>query len=94
MGKTKYLSAFERGTVVGARHIGLCEELQRCWVFNTQTFPVRIKNGQAPTGHPANWTAVVRIGVLWTAVVSIGVNMGQHPCGTLSTPCRVHVLIN
>jgi hypothetical protein len=21
---------------------------------------------------------------------SIGVNMGQHPYGTLSTPCRVH----
>jgi hypothetical protein len=25
-----------------------------------------------------------------TTVVSIGVNMGQHPCGMLSTPCRVH----
>jgi hypothetical protein len=23
-------------------------------------------------------------------VGSIGVNRGQHPCGTLSTPCRVH----
>uniref|UniRef100_A0A4W5RNW4 Syntaxin-binding protein 5-like n=1 Tax=Hucho hucho TaxID=62062 RepID=A0A4W5RNW4_9TELE len=28
-----------------------------------------------------------------TTVGSIGVNMGQHPCGTLSTPCRVHVPI-
>ena len=25
-----------------------------------------------------------------TTVGSIGVNMGQHPCGTLLTPCRVH----
>ena len=24
-----------------------------------------------------------------TTVGSIGVNMGQHPCGTLSTPCKV-----
>ena len=28
MGKTKYLSAFEQGTVVGAGHTGLCQELQ------------------------------------------------------------------
>jgi hypothetical protein len=27
-------------------------------------------------------------------VGSIGVNMGQHPCGTFSTPCRVHVPTN
>jgi hypothetical protein len=25
-----------------------------------------------------------------TTVGSIGVIMGQHPCGMLSTPCRVH----
>ena len=35
MGKTKDLSAFERGMVVGARHTGLSQELQRCWVFHT-----------------------------------------------------------
>ena len=29
-----------------------------------------------------------------TTVGSIGVNMGQHPCGTLSTPCRVHAQMN
>jgi hypothetical protein len=29
-----------------------------------------------------------------TTVGSIGVNMGQHPYGTLSTPCRVHTLTN
>ena len=27
-------------------------------------------------------------------VGSIGVNMGQQPSGTLSTPCRVHALMN
>ena len=84
MGKTKYLSAFERGIVVGGGHTGLCQELQRCWVFHAQQFPVCIKNGPPTIGHPANLTTVG----------SIGVNMGQHPCGTLSTPCRVHVLTN
>ena len=43
-----------RGMVVGARHTGLCQELQGC----------------------------------------IGVNMGQHPCGTHSTPCRIHAPTN
>ena len=76
MDKTKDLSAFEWGMVEGARHTSLCQELQRCWVFHAQQFPVCIKNGPPPKGHPANLT-----------VGSIGVNMGQHPCGTLSTPC-------
>jgi hypothetical protein len=41
LGKTKDLSAFERGTVVGARRNGLCQELQRCWgFFHSQQFPV------------------------------------------------------
>ena len=64
MGKTKYLSAFERGMVVGARRTGLCQELQRCWVFHTQQFPVCIKNGPPPKGHPANLTQ------LWEALES------------------------
>jgi hypothetical protein len=54
MGKTQYLSAFEWGMVVGAERTGLCHELQRCWVFHTQQFPVCIKNGPPPKGHPAN----------------------------------------
>jgi hypothetical protein len=29
-----------------------------------------------------------------TTLGSFGVNMGQHPCGTLSTPCRIHVPTN
>ena len=76
----KYLSAFERGMVVGARRIGLCQELQCCWVFHAQQFPVCIKNGSSAKGHPANLTTVG----------SVGVNMGQQPCEMLSAPCRVH----
>ena len=64
MGKTKYLSAFEWGMVVGARCTGLCQELQRCWVFHDQPFPVCIKNGPPPKGHPANLTQ------LWEALES------------------------
>ena len=29
-----------------------------------------------------------------TTVGSIGVNIGQDPCGILSTPCRVHAPMN
>ena len=76
--------AFEQGMVVAARRTGLCQELKRCWVFHSQQFPMRIKNGPPPKGHPANLT---QLG-------SIGVNMGQYSCGTLSTPCRVHAQTN
>ena len=48
------VSAFEQGMVVGARSTGLCQELQRCWVFHAQLFPVCIKNGPPPKGHPVN----------------------------------------
>ena len=64
MGKTKYLSAFERGMVVGVRCTSLCQELQRCWVFHAQQLPVCIKNGPPPKGHPANLTQ------LWEALES------------------------
>jgi hypothetical protein len=64
MGKTKDLSAFEQDMVVGARHTGLCQELQCCWVFHAQQFPVCIKNGPPPKGHPANLTQ------LWEALES------------------------
>ena len=62
MGKTKYLSVFERGMVVGARRTGLCQDLQRCWVFDAQQFPVCIKNDPTPKGHLANLTQ------LWEAL--------------------------
>ena len=64
LGKTKYLSAFEWGMAVGARRTGLCQELQRCWDFHAQQFPVCIKNGPPPKGHPANLTQ------LWEALES------------------------
>jgi hypothetical protein len=64
MGKTKYLSVFERGKVVSARQTSLCQELQRNWVFHAQMFPVCIKNGPPPKGHPANLTQ------LWEALES------------------------
>ena len=40
--------------VVGARCTGLCQELQHCWVFHAEQFPVCIKNGPPLNGHPAN----------------------------------------
>ena len=64
MGKTKDWSAFEWGMVVGARRTVLCQELQCCWVFHTQQFPVCIINGPPPKGHPANLTQ------LWDALES------------------------
>jgi hypothetical protein len=35
---------------------GICQELQRCWVFHAQQFPVCIKNGPPHKGHAANLT--------------------------------------
>jgi hypothetical protein len=64
MGKTKYVSNFERCMVVGTRRTGLCQELQRCLAFHAQQFPVCIKNGQPGKGHPANLTQ------LWEALES------------------------
>ena len=58
------LSAFERCMDVDARRTGLCQELQRCWVFHAQQFPVCIKNGLPPKGHPANLTQ------MWDALES------------------------
>ena len=73
MVKTKDLSAFEQGMVVGPRRTGLCQELQRCWVFHTQQFPVCIKNDPPPKGHPANFTQ------LWETLESIfAVERFQH----------------
>jgi hypothetical protein len=75
--RQKDWSAFERGTVVGARHTGLCQELQRCWVSRVYE----------------EWSTTQRTSSqLDKTVGSIGVNMGQHPCGTPSTPCRGHEL--
>ena len=64
MGKTKYLSASERGMVVGFRRTSLCQELQCCCVFQAQQFPMCTKNGPPPKAHPANLTQ------LWEALES------------------------
>ena len=84
MGKTKYLSAFERGLVVGARHTGLCQKLQRCWVFYAQQFPVCIKNGPPPKGHPANLTQLCEaLEATWASI----------PVERFRTPCRIHASV-
>ena len=57
------MGAFEQGMVVGARHTGLCQ-LQRCWVFHAQHFPVCIKNGPPTKGHQTKLTQ------LWEALES------------------------
>ena len=56
MGKTKDVSAYERGMVVDARRTALSQERHRCWVFHAQRFPGCIKTGPPPRGHPANLT--------------------------------------
>jgi hypothetical protein len=50
------ISSFEQGMVVGARRTNLCQELQCCWVFHTQQFPMCFKNGPPPKGPPVNLT--------------------------------------
>ena len=62
-----------------------CQELQRCWVFHAQQFPVCINNGPPPKWHPANFTQ------LWEALESTWASI---PFEMLSTPCRVHASTN
>jgi hypothetical protein len=65
MGKTKYLRVFERGMVVGARRTGLSvKNCNAAGFFTLNSFPVCIKNGPQPKGHPANLTQ------LWEALES------------------------
>jgi hypothetical protein len=67
MGKIKDLSAFERRMVVSARHTGLSVSRTAALLGFThaQPFPVCIKNGPPPKGHPANMTQ------LWEAFESL-----------------------
>ena len=53
--RNEYLSAFLNG---------VCQELQRCWSFHAEQFPVCFKNGPPPKGQPANLTQ------LWEALES------------------------
>ena len=79
-GKTKDLSAFERGMVVGAgTPVWVCQELQRCWVFlHTQDVSRMVYQEWSTTQMTSSQ--------LDTTVGSIGVSMGQHVCGILSIP--------
>ena len=65
-GKTKDVSAFEWGIVVGARLTSLSVSII---FFHIQKFPVCIKNGPPPKGHQANITQ------LWEALASTWVSI-------------------
>ena len=83
MGKTKYLSTFERGNLEGARCTGLGQELLLGISHSTVSCVYQ------------QWSTTQRTSSqLDPTVGSIGVNMGQHPCGALSTLCRVHSSAN
>jgi hypothetical protein len=55
MGKTKYLSAFERGMVVDAEAPVCVKNGNAAGFFTVNSFPC-IMNGPLPEGHPANLT--------------------------------------
>jgi hypothetical protein len=83
-GQDKDLSPFERGMVVGARSTG----------FSVSRFATML-------GFTLNrflyqeWSTTERTSSqLDTTVGSTDINMGQYPCGTLTTPCRVHAPMN
>ena len=86
MGKTKDLSAFEWGIVVGPRRTGLSVSRTATLLGFSRSTVSRVYQGRSSTQRTSSQ--------LDTTVGSIGVNMGQHPCGMLSTPCRVHALMN
>ena len=52
------------GSRCQAHQFECAEELQSCWVFHAQQFPVCIKNGPTPKGHPYDLTQ------LWEALES------------------------
>ena len=80
MGKTKYWVTFERVMVVGARRSGLCvKNCNAAGFFTLDSFPCVSRM----VHHPND----ILYSQLDATVGSIGVNMGQHPCGTLLTPC-------
>ena len=80
MGKTKYLSAFEWGMVVGARRTN--------WSVSRTATLLSILRSTVMRVYQ-EWSATQRPSIqLDTTVGSIGVEMGQ-PCGMLSTPCSL-----
>ena len=78
MGKTKDLSAFEQGMLLGARF----ECVKNCnpaGFLHAHQLPVCIKNGPPPKGHPDNLTQ------LWEALESTWASIPVEHFG----PCRV-----
>jgi hypothetical protein len=86
MFKTKDVSTFEQGTVVGARCTGLNVSRTATLLGFSRSTVSRVYQEWSTTQKTSSQ--------LDTTVGSIGVNMGQHPCGTHSTTCRVHVWMN
>ncbi|CDQ82669.1 unnamed protein product [Oncorhynchus mykiss] len=79
------LSAFKRGIVVGARRTSLSVSRTATQLgFSHNSFLCISRMGHHPKHIKPTLTTMGRIGV----------NMGQHPCGTLSTPCRVRARTN
>ena len=80
--QTKYLSAFEWDMVVGARRTGLCVSRTAKLLGFSRSTVSRLYQ---------EWsTTQMTTSQLDTTVGSIGGNLGQRPCGTLSTTYRVH----
>ena len=85
MSKTKDLRAFEQSMVVGARRTGLSVSRTLLGFSTLNSFLCVYKEWST-----TQWTS----SKLETTVGIIGVNTGQHPRGMLSTPCRVHAMMN
>jgi hypothetical protein len=78
----EYLCAFEQGMVVGARRACLSVSRTATLLGFSRSTVSRVYQEWSTSQRPSSQ--------LDTNVGRIGVNIGQHPCGTLSTPCRVH----
>ena len=79
MGKTKYLSAIERGMIVGARRTDLSVSRTVALLGILRSIVFGVYQEWSTTQRTSNH--------LETTVGIIGVTMGHHPCGMLSTPC-------
>jgi hypothetical protein len=75
MGKTKYLSAFELGMVVGVRRSGLSVSRSATLLGFSHSTVTHVYQEWFTTQRTSSQ--------LDPTVGSIGVKMGQHPCGTL-----------
>jgi hypothetical protein len=89
MGKTKYLSAFELGMVGGARRTSLSVKNWSLGGFFTLKFPVCIKNGPPPKGHPANLTQLLE--ALESTWASVPVEHFPHLVGVSSVLYTVYM---